>query len=328
MIRQTGPVGGQYYGDSGATPSPPNDPFGKKQVFPPQVTIGSVSTKFTFQLDFSASTLDISNLSNFWLYIDAAQMYIPPQSLGALYALPYPLSYFDMVVKTPQGGLGGFALPTVNGLVFVTAYENKLADYAGVLSLSTIVSSQLPTALNGGKFSTSVDGWGGVGVGGAGLPLDGSVLNNGPNVIAAEQLLNPAGTYDIWRGDATKGAEVNEHANTTRVFVAGAPNTAATLTLPAPGAGLFHYITYLRISRVATAALAGANILAVTTTNLGGIQYRTGDAMAAGGTVDLINMDFSHSMKSAAANVASTFVGPAPGLAVSWDMEAHYFTAP
>src|SRR4051812_20641012 len=67
-------------------------------------------------------------------------------------------------------------------------------------------------------------------------------------------------------------------------------NTGGTLTLPAAGAGKFHYITSITIRRAATAALVGNATLAITTTNLPGSPgWIVGNAMAAGGTqADLV----------------------------------------
>jgi hypothetical protein len=108
-----------------------------------------------------------------------------------------------------------------------------------------------------------------------------------------------------------------------------AANTGATLTIPAAGAGLFHYITAILIQRVATAALAGTAILTVTTTNLpGALQWRFGNLMAAGGTQTDLNMAFTQPIKSSVANTATTIVVPVPGAAVSWTVVVHYYTGP
>lgn len=127
-------------------------------------------------------------------------------------------------------------------------------------------------------------------------------------------------------------APADERPATLNINVQGAANTAATATLPAAGAGLFHYITHIFIKRVATAALAGGAVLSITTTNLGGRQWRTGNQMSITvatqeGTV-LRDQEFSHPLKSAVANTASTIVCPAPGAAVSWHLSIDYFTAP
>ena len=69
------------------------------------------------------------------------------------------------------------------------------------------------------------------------------------------------------------------------ITATAAANTAATATLPNPGAGMFHYITHINIVRNATAALAGTATIIHTSTNLpGNPAWSVGNAMAAGGT--------------------------------------------
>lgn len=106
----------------------------------------------------------------------------------------------------------------------------------------------------------------------------------------------------------------------------GGANAAATLTLPAAGAGLFHYIDYLRLVRIATAAVVGSAILTVTTTNLNGRTFRTGNLIAAGDTEFDFDHNYTRPVKSAVANTASTIVAPAAGAAVSWDLYVEYHT--
>ena len=141
-------------------------------------------------------------------------------------------------------------------------------------------------------------------------------------------MLNPALTLDRLRGDATNGLRVEPSPTTLAQVTSGAPNAAGTITLPAAGVGLFHYIDHIRVSRVATAALAGAALLAITTTNLGGRGWRVGNAMVAGGTSIDVEEIFTHAIKSAVANTATTVVFPAPGAAVSWDITVDYHIGP
>lgn len=137
-----------------------------------------------------------------------------------------------------------------------------------------------------------------------------------------------AASHDRFQGDEVKGARVHVHEGRAMAFVAGGANAAATLTIPANVNG-FIYVTYLRIARVATAALAGGALLTITTTGITGAPtFRCGNVMAAGGTTDLINMTFSPPLRGSAVNTAMTFVAPAPGVAVSWDMEASYHHSP
>lgn len=116
------------------------------------------------------------------------------------------------------------------------------------------------------------------------------------------------------------------YPSTLAVTVTAAANTGATLTLPAGGAGLFHYITALEITRNATAALAGTATLVITSTNLpGSLAWSVGNAMNAGGTQVDVDRDFSAPLKSSVANTASTIVMPVPGAAVLWRANVYYF---
>jgi hypothetical protein len=116
---------------------------------------------------------------------------------------------------------------------------------------------------------------------------------------------------------------------TLSATVTAAANTAATLTLAAPGAGLRHYLTGLEITRNATAALAGTATLVITTTNLpGSLAWSVGNAMVAGGTQIDVSRDFAQPLQSSAQNTATTIVCPAPGAAVLWRINAYYYLAP
>jgi hypothetical protein len=125
---------------------------------------------------------------------------------------------------------------------------------------------------------------------------------------------------------------VDPRPATNTIVVTGGANAIATATLPAAGAGLFHYITHIHIKRVATALLAGGALLTVTTTNLGGRAWRTGNqhsiTVAPSDPALLIDQEYTHPIKSAVANTATTIVGPAAGAAVSWHMVIDYFTGP
>jgi hypothetical protein len=113
------------------------------------------------------------------------------------------------------------------------------------------------------------------------------------------------------------------------ITATGAANAAVTLTIPAAGVGLFHYITCIWIIRTATAALAGTATLVVTTTNLPGtMAFSFGNAMLAGGTQKDLELDLSHPLKSSVANTNTTIVAPVPGAAVLWRLNVFYYTGP
>lgn len=114
--------------------------------------------------------------------------------------------------------------------------------------------------------------------------------------------------------------------STLAVTFTAAANTGGTLTIPAAGAGLFHYITSLEITRNATAALAGTATLVITSTNLpGSLAWSVGNAMIAGGTEHDVLLTPTTPLKSLLANTATTIVVPAPGAAVLWRVNVTYY---
>lgn len=115
----------------------------------------------------------------------------------------------------------------------------------------------------------------------------------------------------------------------TAISATAAANTGFTLTIPAPGAGLFNYLTGVEITRNATAALAGSATLVITTTNLpGSLAWSVGNAMVAGGTQKDVETMFTQPIKSTTAATATTIVVPAAGLAVLARATAYYYVAP
>jgi hypothetical protein len=92
-----------------------------------------------------------------------------------------------------------------------------------------------------------------------------------------------------------------------------ATGVAMTLTLPAPGLGLFHYLTHIRIQRHTSALLtAGATPLIVTTTNLPGSMAFSFEADASPqGVMKEQVFEPSQPLKSVTANTATTMVCPA-----------------
>lgn len=145
---------------------------------------------------------------------------------------------------------------------------------------------------------------------------------------AGLKALNTGGTWDRLRGDATTGLIVRPPAAKMQVTAVSGANTAITLTLAAPGAGLFYYIWSIRIVRVSTAALAGAALLAYTSTQLNGAAWSAGNAMAAGDTKIDVDEHFTAPLKSDTANTAVTIIAPAAGAAVSVRIGATFTIGP
>lgn len=120
------------------------------------------------------------------------------------------------------------------------------------------------------------------------------------------------------------------------VSQAPAANTGATITLPAGGAGLFHYITNFQCTIAMNPATAqtGAAPVFVTTTNLPGTPAwavpicgnaiaSTGGLSAAGYVVT--DTSWANPLKSSVANTATTFVLPAPGAACTIRGNVQYY---
>ena len=104
---------------------------------------------------------------------------------------------------------------------------------------------------------------------------------------------------------------------------------AATLTLAAPGVGLRHYLTYIRIVRIAAAALtAGAAPILVTTTNIPGALVFSIQANAAlQGDIFAFQEDYNYPVAVTAQNTATTFVAPLTANVI-WRITAGFYAAP
>lgn len=114
----------------------------------------------------------------------------------------------------------------------------------------------------------------------------------------------------------------------TAVSATGAANAAVTLTIPAPGANQFIYITNILIQRAGAAALAGTAALVITTTNLpGSVAWSVGNAVPAGGSMTDVNVQFASPLKASAAATAVTIVAPVPGAGVLWRINVNYYVA-
>lgn len=202
------------------------------------------------------------------------------------------------------------------------ARQRDAAALAATANAGTGIAAALPVVYNGTNFDVLREISGGV----DNLAVAGyqgvALLGIDPATGGMNRIRAPVA------GDISGAMRIVPQNSVQRVGIAGAPNAITTLTLPAGGAALYHFITFLRITRIATAALAGAAILVVTSTNLTGQQWRCGNAMIAGGTDDLINLAFGLAMRSQVANTATTIVAPAAGAAVSWDIQAEYYLGP
>ena len=111
--------------------------------------------------------------------------------------------------------------------------------------------------------------------------------------------------------------------------VTAATGVAATLTLPAAGVGLYHYITHIRLQRHTSALLtAGSAPVVVTTANMpGSMAYSFQADASPQGTMYEQVIEPTNPIRSVTANTATTFVMPAT-TGVIWRASAHYYIAP
>jgi hypothetical protein len=157
----------------------------------------------------------------------------------------------------------------------------------------------------------------------------------------------------LWTGDCsqylkvralmtawTSGAATTVLAADTSIFtyaqvttdvqtITAAAGVIATLTIAAPGLGLRHYLTYVRIAKFAAAALvAAAAPVLVTTTNIPGTLVFTMPADAQlQGTTFVYQEDFAFPVATVAQNTATVITGPVT-TNVIWRITAGYFVAP
>lgn len=127
-------------------------------------------------------------------------------------------------------------------------------------------------------------------------------------------------------------AQVPQRADASNLAVTatGLVNAAVTLTLPAPAAGLFHYITSIQVVKLyaVVGVASGAGVI-ITSTNLPGNLAWTTEmpASVAGTVVTVVNLVPTTPLKSAAAAVATTIVCPIQ-LQTIWRVNVTFYTAP
>jgi len=118
-------------------------------------------------------------------------------------------------------------------------------------------------------------------------------------------------------------------ASTKMVTVTAAVNTAVTLTLPAPAAGLFIHITDLEVVKLyaVIGVASGAGVI-ITSTNLPGTPAWTTEQVvgAEGSAVKVVKLTPTTPLKATAAAVAVTVVAPLQ-LQTIWRINCTYFEA-
>ena len=138
----------------------------------------------------------------------------------------------------------------------------------------------------------------------------------------------------LYRGDGSaalvanaNGEIVTQPKELISVTATAAAGSAATLTVPAPAAGLFAYLAWLQIVQYAAGALTGgATPQLVTTTNLPGNPVFTFPTALAIGQTSVQQMEGNGAVKAAAAATAITVVTPALANCI-YRLNALYYVA-
>jgi len=123
-------------------------------------------------------------------------------------------------------------------------------------------------------------------------------------------------------------APTSDSPSTTVITGTAAISTGVTLTLVAPPAGLFHYISGIDISCFAGAALTpAATPVLVTSTNLNGNPTFDFQNAGAQGTISRVQVYPGIPIKSSVAATATTIVAPVLTGCI-WRLTAYFFVGP
>lgn len=222
---------------------------------------------------------------------------------------------------------------TLNGQVVMDCIftENVVVDIRGTFSATLI----LEATVNGTDYFQIhvINVLTEIGVGG--ITSVGTYIGVLPSSCKSVRIRCSAYTSGIinvfMRGNAGLNILYSKPIPTTQaVTLLTTANTAGTLTIPAAGVGLYHYITRVEIVRInptTTAVAAAATVLAITTTNItGSPQWSSANALAAGAQVTDVLVEMAgNPLKSTASNTATTFVMPAGGAGVQYRANVFYY---
>jgi hypothetical protein len=107
------------------------------------------------------------------------------------------------------------------------------------------------------------------------------------------------------------------------VSATSSAGSAVTLTIASPGSG-YTYLTGISISRISASAVTGNAILTITTSNLNSLSFLVGNYIAAGTSIQDVNITYTVPLKSQNATSVQ-FTLPAAGTGVIWQATAYYY---
>jgi hypothetical protein len=227
----------------------------------------------------------------------------------------------NAAVSSVAGTVAASIAGTVN--VDVTNTPSVNATISGTPSVNAAITNSPTVAVSSvsGTVTTSISGTPSVNIA------------NSPTVavssVAGTVATSIAGTVNTNSVVTSVAGTVNVQPPVSNLCVTatGAAGAAVTATLPAPGAGLFHFISLIQIQHVATAALtAAATPVLVTTTNLNGPIFDFQANAAAQGVSETQFLSPTLAIQSAVANTATTIVCPATPNVI-WRVNVFYYTA-
>jgi hypothetical protein len=236
---------------------------------------------------------------------------------------------------TLTGGAVTFeASDTVAGTNWYVIGATETNNYTSVNSYTFVASTNqaFTTDVTGFvqfrvRLSTVITGTGTVNVG-----IAANAMTAVPDIVVGQSTAASLNATVVQATAANLNANVVLTSVTASANLAvtatGAAAAAVTATLPAPGAGLFHFITAIEISMFYTAAgTAAATPILVTTTNFAAATVFSFDASAAAeGTISRYILTPFVPIQSSVANTATTIVCPA-STAKIWRVNVFYYTA-
>lgn len=220
-----------------------------------------------------------------------------------------------------------YAIPVTTGKVFSVAANAKFVRvvYTNGAAAQTVFRLQTKLHKTYGKGSSV-------------RPQDARTNDNDHEEVLAYNMGYNGTSWDRLRSTIANGLAVDvirqaavaeQRAATLHVSPTGAVNTAVTATLPAPAAGLFHYITSVQLVKVynVLGVAAGAGVAVTSVNTPGTMAWTTEQAAGAVGTAPrVIDYQPTTPLRVAVAATATTFTAPAQ-LQTIWRWNISYFTA-
>jgi hypothetical protein len=260
--------------------------------------------------------------------LDSAGAVIDPALKGQL-----PAALVGGRLDVNLGALTGGLLFDVADRDARLAGRVKLLDSAGAV-IDAALKGQLPATL--GQKTMALALAVSIASDQSAIPISAAVgapafvrLSDGAAALVGQKTMAASVPVVLASDQTVLPAVAEQRAATLHVTGTAAVNTALTITLPAAGAGLFHYITSIQwFKKYNVIGVAGAGPI-ITSTNLPGNPAWDTEHLAAPANTVIRVIDYqAHGpLRSAVANTATTIVAPLQ-LQTIWRGNVSYFIAP